>query len=152
MRFKHTLHILPLLIVVLWSQTAFGAANYTAYSETALETLQNWYNTTTGLWDTCGWWNGANCMTAIADLAAVDPSVLATATSVFATTFTQAPAFNPNPQVALFERIGLESVGSSYGDRKHEALKKRTDESSGWVDSCYDDDGWWALAVSFLSL
>ena len=28
----------------------------------AIQVLQGWYNTTTGLWDGAGWWNSANAL------------------------------------------------------------------------------------------
>ena len=31
------------------------AMNYTAEAEASFDALQTWYNTTSGLWDTCGW-------------------------------------------------------------------------------------------------
>lgn len=99
-------------------------------AQVALHALQNWYNATSGLWDTCGWWNGANCMTAIADLAAIYPSVLDTATYVFDNTFRMAAAYNPQP--------GLEKQAQSRYQGAANA--------SEWLDSAYDDDAWWALA------
>lgn len=32
----------------------------------AVQTLQNWYNPATGLWETTGWWNAANSVTVLA--------------------------------------------------------------------------------------
>ena len=43
-------------------------------TELALETLQDWYNTSTGLWESTGWWNGANIMTLIGDFAKAAPA------------------------------------------------------------------------------
>ncbi|KAJ5291810.1 CAZyme family GH76 [Penicillium angulare] len=103
----------------------------------ALDALQEWYNTTSGLWDTVGWWNGANCMTTIADLAAIDPSAMETADFVFNNTFLNAPSSNPNP--------GPETRTNT----KRNVLTTRANNagnSSQWLDSAYDDDGWWALA------
>lgn len=106
-------------------------------AQTALGALQEWYNTTSGLWDTVGWWNGANCMTTIADLAALDSSVMETADFVFNNTFIKAPSSNPNP--------GPETRTNT----KRNILPPRANSdgnSSQWLDSAYDDDGWWALA------
>lgn len=135
------LRLLPLIACV--------RADYTANAEAAFAVLQQWYNTTSGLWDTCGWWNGANCMTVIADLAAVDSNVLASATSVFATTFTQAPAVNPNTEVTKVATS--QNIYTFYGpDSKDVAaghsLEGRDGNSAGFIDTCYDDNGWWALA------
>ena len=54
---------LSLLITIIAQSTPLSRA------EAALDVLQSWYNTSTGIWDTCGWWNDANCMTVLADLA-----------------------------------------------------------------------------------
>ena len=107
-------------------------------AKTALDALQEWYNPSSGLWDTVGWWNGANCMTVIADLAALDPSVMETAEYVFNNTFNVAPAAsNPNPG----PEIKTNSKRSSLPPRTNNAVN-----ASQWLDSAYDDDGWWALA------
>jgi len=37
-------------------------SNYRPHAEAALTTLQQWYNQSSGLWDTTGWWNSANCL------------------------------------------------------------------------------------------
>ncbi|KZM22368.1 catalytic [Ascochyta rabiei] len=74
----------------------------TKRAEFALSTLQIWYNAGTGLWDTAGWWNSANVMTIIANLAKSDPKnaqLQNLATRVFANTLLQAPAKNPQPGV-----------------------------------------------------
>lgn len=74
----------------------------TKRAEFALSTLQIWYNAGTGLWDTAGWWNSANVMTMIANLAKSDPNnaqLQNLATRVFANTLLQAPAKNPQPGV-----------------------------------------------------
>ncbi|KAF3009917.1 hypothetical protein E8E13_010961 [Curvularia kusanoi] len=74
----------------------------TKRAEFALSTLQIWYNAGTGLWDTTGWWNSANAMTMIANLAKSDPKntqLQGLATKVFANTLLQAPAKNPQPGV-----------------------------------------------------
>ena len=158
---------------------AYSQTNYTSFAESALQTLQENYNTTSGLWDTCGWWNGANCLTVIADLAAIDKNVLATATSVFASTYTLAPPQNPSANIfkvsapgyvrtfyekppfnATNSRRDLESCEDSLealedrdnpldGDNDLEIFEPRATmggNAPGFLDSCYDDNSWWALA------
>ena len=73
----------------------------TKRAEAALSALQIWYNAGTGLWNTAGWWNSANAMTVISNLAKVDSSaqVHDMATRIFANTIIQAPAKNPQPGV-----------------------------------------------------
>lgn len=105
-------------------------------AEDALQALQGYYNDGTGLWNTIGWWNGANCMTAIADLAAVDASVMETANYVFNNTLLKAPPSNPKPGPEI--RTNTKRLFSSRAANSVNA--------SEWLDSAYDDDGWWALA------
>lgn len=136
MLFSFHRSIAPALIPALLSQTVV-ASDIKSRAETALYTLQDWYNETSGLWDTCGWWNGANVMTAVADLAMVDSSVTETAVHVFNTTFHVAPAASnphPGPEVKTVFQRDLSSRGQNVGN------------ASDWLDSAYDDDGWWALA------
>lgn len=59
---------------------------YYGYSEAAFDTLQTWYNSS-GLWSSTDWWNAANCITATADLLAVDGNRQDESEQVFATTF-----------------------------------------------------------------
>ncbi|KAJ4305569.1 hypothetical protein N0V90_001100 [Kalmusia sp. IMI 367209] len=89
----------------------------TKRAEFALSSLQIWYNAGTGLWTTTGWWNSANIMTMVANLAKVDSNPqlqslyaisrhtrsiftnLSRAPRIFANTIVQAPAQNPQPGV-----------------------------------------------------
>lgn len=114
-----------------------AAQNARSRAQIALTTLQDWYNPSTGIWNTCGWWNGANVMTVIADLAAVDPSTMDTATYVFNNTLIRAPASNPNPGPEI-----------RTNQKRHEMSARASSSvnASQWLDSAYDDDGWWALA------
>lgn len=100
----------------------------------ALQTLQGWYNPNSGIWDTCGWWDGASCMNTVADLATLDPSVIDTAAYVFNNTFHVGPVSNPNPgpeHKTVYTRDNQPSTSVN---------------ASQWLDQAYDDDGWWALA------
>lgn len=105
-------------------------------AEDAFNTLQKWYNPSTGLWDTAGWWNCANVMTVVADLALVDSSVMDNASYIFNNTLIMAPPQNPHP--------GPEIKAKSTRDLS--ARVNQAVNASQWLDSAYDDDGWWALA------
>ncbi|KAJ4376047.1 hypothetical protein N0V83_001328 [Neocucurbitaria cava] len=77
----------------------------TKRAESALSTLQSWYNGDTGIWDTAGWWNAANIMTMVGNLAKADSDnegLQSLVTRVFANTMTQAPSKNPQPGVEEF--------------------------------------------------
>ncbi|KAK9462294.1 glycoside hydrolase [Lipomyces oligophaga] len=47
---------------------------YTEHAIEAIETLQSYYNETTGRYETIGWWNAANCITTLADFTKLDPT------------------------------------------------------------------------------
>lgn len=129
---------------------AAGAFAQLAESVAAFETLQTWYDNSTGLWNTAGWWNAANSLTVVAELAATDSGILADAETIFETTFTVAPTANPAD--------GVEKSVASNGDTQtrypagwpYKGVWKRastdpTDPSS-WLDGANDDAQWWALA------
>ena len=73
-------------------------------------------------------------MNTVADLAALDPSVMDTATYVFNNTFHVGPVSNPNP--------GPEHKTVYTRDNQPQTSVN----ASQWLDQAYDDDGWWALA------
>ena len=64
------------------------ASPYLQESADAVRTLQTWYDPSTGLYKTTGWWNSANAMTVLVDYARVSKST--EYNSVFANTFTAA--------------------------------------------------------------
>lgn len=124
-------------------------------AETALDVLQSWYNTSSGIWDTCGWWNGANCMTVLADLALIDDSsdaVQETAREVFNNTYYIGPNSNPLPFGELEPTASAtpSATASSGIASSTAATPTQTDGAYEvgwkWIDGSYDDDGWWALA------
>ena len=142
-----------ILIAFLFA-TIIAAQSSLQKAEAAFKELQAFYNTTSGIWDTCGWWNGANCMTVIADLAAVDASIVTEATSIFATTFKKAPSVNPSPQIYKTDSIsGIEEThyGSGWPNGSASSIapqEQQTDSvvPADWLDGYYDDNSWWALA------
>ncbi|PLN85677.1 Six-hairpin glycosidase [Aspergillus taichungensis] len=112
---------------------------YQKHARLAVDALQGWYNTTTGLWDTTNWWNGANCLTVLGDLAAVDPSTLNSSASVFNNTWTLASKYRPLPA----QRTVNLNVQPANSGTRHSIS---TDASPDFTNAMYDDEGWWALA------
>ena len=76
-----------------------------------------WYNTTNGVWDTTGWWNSANIVTTLGDLAGFLPD-------------------SANATHAAINDVFVRTLNVAPGAAKH----------PNWVNGFYDDEGWWALA------
>ena len=58
--------------------------------------LGTWYNPTAGLWDTTGWWESANTVTTLGDLALIAPSTKSEITPIFTNTFRKAQSTFPS--------------------------------------------------------
>ena len=113
-----------------------------SYAQSAIIALQQWYNETTGLWETTGWWNSANALTMLADFVAVDSSVDVVAEHVFRNTFSQA-------QKASLETVKFMtpySVTTYTGPQFPPGIPPPENSSAGFLNDYYDDEGWWALA------
>ncbi|PQE05682.1 glycosyl hydrolase protein [Rutstroemia sp. NJR-2017a BVV2] len=118
-------------------------SQYDSNAKDALNTLQTWYNVTSGLWDTTGWWNSANCITVLGDLAAIDVSVKWTVSNVFANTFSQAQKHNLQMKKVVLPNFNYHSF---YQDFPIGMLLPQTVNPTGFLNDYYDDEGWWALA------
>ena len=113
-----------------------------SHAQSAINALQKWYNDTTGLWETTGWWNSANALTTIADFVAIDSSLDYVADNVFRNTFSQA-------QKASLETVKvrtLYSVTTYTGPNFPPGIMPSKNGFSGFLNGWYDDEGWWALA------
>jgi predicted alpha-1,6-mannanase (GH76 family) len=89
----------------------------TRRAEFALSALQIWYNAGTGLWDTSGWWNSANVLTMVANMAKVDSDnaqLQDLAARIFANTLMQAPAQNPQPGIENDNVAAASSVNGTF--------------------------------------
>ncbi|KAL2121567.1 hypothetical protein VTJ04DRAFT_5594 [Mycothermus thermophilus] len=106
----------------------------------AVKALQRWYNPSTGIWDSTGWWNGANCLTVLVDWALADVSGArhVDVPDIIATTFRNAQQIDATAQ-KTFDARGLPV--SEY----NLTISKRG--FPGFLNEYYDDEGWWALAL-----
>lgn len=117
--------------------SAVASANYADNAVEALDTLQKWYNDDSGVWDTTGWWNSANCLTVLGDLAALVPEVNDLVTTVLDHTFTRAKAPDWDAKLVKKDRTARSSS---------ECNQKRAADPDNFLNDYYDDEGWWALA------
>lgn len=122
-----------------------SSATYDANTVNAIHTLQSWYNQGTGLWDTTGWWNSANCLTMLADYAVENPQSAASLSipNVIQNTYEQAQKTTVQASKA-FNAAGL-PVSTYVRVSKRSDLSKRGFDN--FLNDYYDDEGWWALAL-----
>lgn len=111
--FLKCIPLFTLLITNIFVHSApLSSDNPTQRVLDSLDILQQWYNSS-GLWDTAGWWNGANIMTMIGDLAKADPKNVKLQTfarNLFAKTAKVAPAKNPQPGYETDDMQALHST------------------------------------------
>lgn len=108
-------------VLFLFTTTFSKAQPGKDFTLRAVESLQEWYNPETGLWQTTGWWNSANALTGIIRYAKVtgDKSFEALIENTFQKTkMIKVPASEAYPE-------------------------QRTEN---YINEYYDDEGWWALA------
>ena len=135
--------------------TALGRAT------AAISALQGFYNQTSGLWDTTGWWNSGNCLTVFADYASIDTSYASEARKVFANTFERAQIqeltieqqISPERYAKIVQhgfRIDSPQAPTDREKRAINSLDQRiffnVTNFPGFLNDFYDDEGWWALA------
>ncbi|KAG8527201.1 uncharacterized protein KY384_008631 [Bacidia gigantensis] len=129
---------------------------YLTHAASAVSALQQWYNQTTGLWDSTGWWNSANCLTVVADYASLDPAYVPQAVDVFQNTLIAAQRTNVQ-SAKVYSPKRLELLGNLTGRGQGQPHQPRQDSnlfmlgptsqsSPGFLNDFYDDEGWWALA------
>jgi hypothetical protein len=116
--------IAALLATLLISNTSAQSENKSyakKRAEHAAYSLEQWYDGNSGLWETTGWWNAANIMTMIGNLAKADPKspyIQALARTVFKVAFQHAHTKNPNPEIEkphnLSSLLRSKSVGTGY--------------------------------------
>ena len=122
----------------------FASAITESDATKAYNTLQQWYNTSIGLWiPSTGWWNSANCLTVIADLAKLDETVATQAEAVYPNTWVKAQQYNLQMQKVSNPPMHL--IHSYYGGHwpyfPHGWHKPHPIKTNGFLNDYYDDEG-----------
>ncbi|KAF7185545.1 Mannan endo-1,6-alpha-mannosidase DFG5 [Pseudocercospora fuligena] len=84
-------------------------------AQNAYAQLQDWYSSSTGLWQGAGWWQCANVLTTISNLAMMNDQIKDNVLAAQQTTFTSA------------RQEDDQFIGQRF------------------INNYYDDEGWWAL-------
>ena len=130
------------------------ATPYLQESADAVKTLQTWYDPTTGLYKTTGWWNSANTITMLVDYARVSKS--SEYDSILANTFAAAPKTieDKKPRAAFLNKY-LDDEGwwalawiDAYDLTKNQAYLDAgesifADMATEWDDTC-GGGIWWS--------
>ncbi|KAI0206490.1 glycoside hydrolase family 76 protein [Astrocystis sublimbata] len=122
---------------------------YDTNTVTAINTLQQWYNDGTGLWDSTGWWNSANVLTVLADYAVENPDSAASLNipNVIQNTYEQAQKTQIQAIKAL-SAVGMPiSTYTRIEKPKGSDIELHTRGFDNFLNDYYDDEGWWALAM-----
>jgi predicted alpha-1,6-mannanase (GH76 family) len=124
--------------------TMSNSRPYLSEAQSAIGVLQTWYNWTEGLWDSTGWWNGANCLTVLLDGALLGIGNEAYITKVLANTFDKAQQINA---FAVKTQLDNGLIVSNYTLMYERDLSRRTQQGAPkFRNYYYDDEGWWLLA------
>ena len=129
-------------------QLSAPGLTYLQDSTDAVQTLQTWYEPSTGLYRTTGWWNSANAITVLIDYARVSKS--AQYNSVLANTFTAAQKTNPGFLNKFYDDEGwwaLAWINAYDLTRNQDYLLMGesifADMAASWDDTC-GGGIWWS--------
>jgi predicted alpha-1,6-mannanase (GH76 family) len=114
----------------------------------AVKTLQGWYNQSTGVYDTTGWWNSANAITTLVDYARVSRST--EYNSVLSNTFSAAQKQSPYFLNKYYDDEGWWALAwiDAYdltGNQQYLTMAKMifADMAGGWDSTC-GGGIWWS--------
>jgi predicted alpha-1,6-mannanase (GH76 family) len=125
-----------------------STVTYLGESTNVVQTLQTWYTPETGLYQTTGWWNSANAITALVDYARVSKST--EYDPLFANTFTAAQKTSPGFLNKFYDDEGwwaLAWIDAYDLTRNREYLSMAesifADMAASWDDTC-GGGIWWS--------
>ncbi|MDR1203764.1 MAG: glycoside hydrolase family 76 protein [Tannerellaceae bacterium] len=114
-------HLTILSLILLLATACSNISPYKKYMEDGMKTSVNLRNDTTGIWETAGWWNSANLLTA-----AIRYSEVTGNDNLF-------PLIEDVYTKAKQYRSGTDSLGAPV-------------YFNNFINDYYDDEAWWALA------
>ncbi len=122
--------------------------SYLQQSKDAVQTLQTWYEPSTGLYRTTGWWNSANAITVLVDYARVSRSTQYNAT--LTNTFTAAQKTSPGFLNKFYDDEGWWALAwiDAYDltrNKDYLAMAESifADMAGAWDDTC-GGGIWWS--------
>ncbi|MCC8144440.1 MAG: glycoside hydrolase family 76 protein [Tannerellaceae bacterium] len=110
------------LLFIVFSFTGCQPENpFKEKAQTAMETSLVWRDTNTGIWETAGWWNSANLLTALIRYSEV----------------CETKEYVPVIEDIFEKSCKYEVEPDSTGNPRY---------CINYINDYYDDEGWWALA------
>lgn len=107
-----------------------SACDFTSHAEAAAQKLNSKFNQSSGIWDSL-WWESANCLYSLADLAVVVPSTKDAYAETFKNSFIYAQK---------------QSLSQNHKDPNLLSATDPVAIAGGFTNSYYDDSSWWGLA------
>lgn len=161
--FSPTIFILPFsllikMVAIQWGALATRALFFTSYqpreadssaytknAQVAAKALQEWYEQPSGLWKTTGWWNSANCLTVLGDLALADSAVgdAVKIRDVYANTFSNAQ----KTVATASKKLDNGKIVATYKYETKNKSKRKAQGFPKFLNNFFDDEGWWGLAL-----
>lgn len=124
---------------------AAASPAYLANANDGMVALMRWYHADKGTWDQAQWWQQANIISTLSELAAIDPTFMGNASSVYQSTF-HALLGNPTKRSVSNEASPHAPDWGRYMLAERKALLARGNDWSRFDNGLFDDPGWWALA------